>query len=69
MQHERFPLDRRGVRPCWIACRHRIQPLGHLQDHGPPPDFGPVVVGLVLLALSEAIAVVLGVIGFVVVAI
>jgi hypothetical protein len=34
-----------------------------------PPDFGPVVVGLVLLALSEAIAVVLGVIGFVVVAI
>jgi uncharacterized membrane protein YqjE len=34
-----------------------------------PPDFGPVVVGLCLLALSEAIAVVLGVIGFVVVAI
>jgi uncharacterized membrane protein YqjE len=32
------------------------------------PDFGPVVVGLGLLALSEAIAVVLGVIGFVVIA-
>jgi hypothetical protein len=34
-----------------------------------PNDFGPVVVGLGLLALSEAIAVVLGVIGFVVLAI
>jgi hypothetical protein len=34
-----------------------------------PNDFGAVVVGLILLALSEAIAVVLGVIGFVVVAI
>jgi hypothetical protein len=68
MHHERFPLDRRGLRPCWIACHHRFQLLGYLQDHG-PPDFGPVVVGLCLLALSEAIAVVLGVIGFVVVAI
>jgi hypothetical protein len=32
-------------------------------------DFGPVVVGLVLLALSEAIAIVLTVIGFIVKAI
>jgi hypothetical protein len=29
-------------------------------------DFGPVVVGLILLALSEAIAIVLTVIGFIV---
>jgi hypothetical protein len=34
-----------------------------------PNDFGPVVVGLVLLALSEAIAIVLAAIGFVVKAI
>ena len=32
-------------------------------------DFGPIVVGLVLLALSEAIAVVLAVVGFIVAAI
>jgi hypothetical protein len=35
-------------------------------DHN---DFGPVVVGLVLLAVSEAIAIVLTVIGFIVEAI
>jgi hypothetical protein len=34
-----------------------------------PNDFGPIVVGLVLLALSEAIAIVLTVIGFIVEAI
>ncbi|MEA2800304.1 MAG: hypothetical protein QOE49_399, partial [Rhodospirillaceae bacterium] len=34
-----------------------------------PNDFGPIVVGLVLLALSEGIAIMLAAIGFIVKAI